>query len=227
MEHDVESVVAALRKLGSKRGREGMARFAIRSENILGVSVTDIREIAKLIGRDHALALSLWKTKIHEARVLTAFVAEPTRVTSAQMDRWARDFDNWAVCDALCLHLFDRTPHAWAKIKQWSDAPREFVKRAAFALLAGVAVHDKRAPDAAFIQALPLIEGAAGDDRNFVKKAASWALRSIGKRNRALNAVATDLARRLISSAKPAARWVGRDALKELTGPAVQQRLRN
>jgi 3-methyladenine DNA glycosylase AlkD len=155
--------------------------------------------------------------------MMTPFVDEPARVTPAQMDRWAKDFDNWAVCDALCFHLFDRTPHAWRKIEKWSRSREEFVRRAAFALLASVALHDKTAADAPFLKALPLVERAASDDRNFVKKGVSWALRGIGRRNAALNAAAVKLARRLAESTEPSARWVGRDALRELTGPVVRR----
>jgi 3-methyladenine DNA glycosylase AlkD len=224
-QQDVDSIVAALRKRGSKRNREGLARYAIVARNVLGVSVADIRALAKRIGHNHALALALWKTDIYEARMLAAFVAEPDRVTPALMDRWARDFDNWALCDTLCFHLFDRTPHAWGKIEQWSDDHREFVKRAAFALLASVALHHKSAPDEPLRQSLPLIERAALDDRNFVKKAVSWALRGIGRRNSALNTAAVELARRLSTSEERAARWIGKDALKELTSAAVVAKL--
>ncbi|HEY2712705.1 MAG TPA: DNA alkylation repair protein [Chthoniobacterales bacterium] len=226
MKNDVDPIVAALKKRGSKRNREGMARYAIVAENVFGVSVADVRVIAKRIGRNHPLAIALWKTNIHEARTLIAFISDPARVTPALMDRWARDFDNWAICDALCFHLFDKTPHAWAKVEQWSKHRREFVKRAALALLASLALHDKNAPDKLFRKSLRLIEQAATDNRNFVKKGVSWALRGIGKRNRALNAAAVEVARRLSQSDQPAARWVGKDALKELTSPAVQRRLR-
>lgn len=226
MKHDVDSVVAALKKKGTKRNREGLARYAIVAKNVLGVSVGDIRALAKRIGRDHQLALALWRTKIYEARMLVAFVANPQRLTPAVMDRWARDFDNWAICDALCFHLFDKTPYAWTKVEQWADDRREFVKRAAFALLASVALHHKTAPDKPFLKSLRLIERAAPDHRNFVKKAVSWALRAVGRRNRALNTAAVDIARRLADSTEPAARWVGRDAFKELTSPALLRRWR-
>lgn len=206
--------------------RDGRARYAIPSDNALGVSVADIRALAKRIGRNHPLALALWKTNIYEARMLTAFIADPARVTPAQMDRWAGGFDNWAICDTLCFHLFDRTPHAWAKIRQWSDDPREFVRRGAFALLASLALHDKTTGDRPFLGSLRLIERRAGDDRNFVKKAVGWALRSLGRRNRVLNAAATELARSLSTSTKPATRWIGKDALKDLTSPALRRRLR-
>jgi len=219
-------ILAWLERRGTKRNRDGMARYAIVAPKVFGVSVADLRDLSKELGRDHALASALWKSGWYEARMLTAFVDEPARVTPAQMDRWARDFDNWAICDALCFHLFDRTPHAWSKIEQWSRRREEFVRRAAFALLASVALHDKRAPDARFVRALPLIERAASDDRNFVKKAVSWALRSIGRRNVALNRKAVPVSRRLIATDEPAARWVGRDALRELTSAAVVRRLK-
>jgi 3-methyladenine DNA glycosylase AlkD len=193
-----------------------MARYGLPSDHALGVSVADIRALAKQIGRRHELAVELWKTGVYEARMLTAFVDEPARVTPAQMDRWCRDFDNWGICDTLCFHLFDRTPHAWEKIGKWAGRREEFVKRAAFALLASVALHDKKAADAPFIRSFPLVEQAAADERNFVKKGVSWALRAIGKRNAALNAAANKLAKRLAGSPNAAARWVGKDALRDL-----------
>jgi 3-methyladenine DNA glycosylase AlkD len=202
-----------------------MARYGIPSDNASGVSVADIRLLAKKLGRNHALALALWETGNYEARMLTPFIDEPARVTPTQMDRWCRDFDSWAICDALCFHLFDKTPHAWPKIAKWSTRREEFVKRAAFALLASVALHDKTAPDAPFLKSFVLIERAATDDRNFVKKAVSWALRGIGKRNSALHAAAVKLAHRLADSLNPAARWTGKDALRDLATAATLRRL--
>jgi 3-methyladenine DNA glycosylase AlkD len=214
-----------LERKGTRANRDGMARYGIVAKKAYGVSVGNIRLLGKRLGRDHVLAGALWKTGWYEARMLAALVDDPAAVTPAQMDRWAREFDNWAICDTLCFHLFDKTPHAWQKIDQWARRKEEFVKRAAFALLASVALHDKRAPDAPFLRALPIIERAAGDDRNFVKKGVSWALRLIGRRNRALNAASITVARGLIDSSDASARWIGRDALKELTGPVVQRRL--
>jgi 3-methyladenine DNA glycosylase AlkD len=222
---DVDAALASLKRLGTKRNRDGMARYAIYSEKIFGVSVANIRNLARQFGRNHELALALWETGWYEARMLAAFVDEPARVTSAQMDRWARDFDNWAICDTVCFHLFDRTPHAFSKVAQWSRRRDEFVRRAAFALLASLGAHDKTAADAQFARCLPLIERAAADERNFVKKGVSWALRVIGRRSVALHAKAVALARRLIASEESAARWVGRDALRELTSAAVMRRL--
>jgi 3-methyladenine DNA glycosylase AlkD len=225
LEAAVASAMAWLESHSSESTRAGMARYGIPADNALGVTVADIRLLAKQLGRSHELAAALWETGCYEARMLTSFVDEPARVTPAQMDRWCRDFDSWAICDTLCFHLFDRTPHAWAKVAQWSGRRDAFVKRAAFALLASLAVHDKRAADAPFLESLPLIERAATDERNFVKKAVNWALRTIGKRNPALNAAAVIVARRLADSPDAAPRWVGKDALRELTSPAVIGRL--
>lgn len=221
VEKEVDSAIVWLKRRGTKRNRDGMARYAIPSGNAFGVSVADLRAFAKRLGPNHELALALWKTGWYEARMLTSFVAEPARVTPAQMDRWARDFDSWAICDTMCFHLFDRTPHAWKKVTEWSDRPEEFVKRSAFALLASVALHDKGAPDKPFVGSLRLIERAATDERNFVKKGVSWALRGVGRRNAQLNAAAVKVARRLVDSPDAAACWVGRDALRELTRPVV------
>jgi 3-methyladenine DNA glycosylase AlkD len=221
----VREVLVWLERRGSKRNREGMARYGIVADKVFGVSVSTLQQLARRLGRDHDLAAALWKTGWYEARMLTSFIDDPVRITPAQMDRWARDFDNWAICDTVCFHLFDRTPHAWQKVEQWSRRRDEFVKRAAFALLAGLSLHDKRAGDEAFLRSLVLVERAAADDRNFVKKGVSWALRVIGRRNQALNAAAVEVSRRLAESSKPAARWVGKGALKELTSPVVRRRL--
>ena len=220
----VRDILAWLERRGSKRNIAGMARYGIVAQHVLGVSMTAIKQLAKRLGRDHELALALWDTGVHEARMLTAFVDEPRQVTPAQMDRWVQDFDNWAICDGLCFHLFDKTVHAWAKARAWSRRRGEFQKRAAFALIAALALHDKKAADAAFRQAFPLIERAATDERNFVKKGVSWALRGIGHRGAALHARALVVARRLSASQDPAARWIGRDALRDLTRPGVPRR---
>jgi 3-methyladenine DNA glycosylase AlkD len=224
LEPEVDSILFWLKKRSSARNREGMARYGLYSKNTLGVSVANIRVLAKRLGRDHDLALALWDTGVYEARMLTTFVDQPHRVTPAQMDRWCRDFDSWGVCDALCFHLFDKTPHAWKKIAKWSNARAEFVKRASFALLASVALHDKTASDTLFLDSFPLIDRAATDDRHFVKKAVSWALRGIGKRNPALHAAAVRLAGRLAVSPDSSARWIGKDALRDLATPATFKR---
>lgn len=222
---DVDAAVAALRQHASKATRAGMVRFAIPNDKAFGVTVGDVRKLAKRLGRDHALAEGLWKTGLYEPRLLACFVDDPSRVTSGQMDRWAKSFDNWAICDTACFHLFDRTPLAWAKVEAWASRKEEFVKRAAFALLASLAVHDKNAPDDGFIRGLAFIENAANDQRNFVKKAVNWALRAIGKRNAALHSSALAVAKRLAAHAEVTPRWVGKDALRELRGPSVARRL--
>jgi 3-methyladenine DNA glycosylase AlkD len=218
----VDTAVDWLRRRGTQANREGMARYAIPSGKAFGVSMKNIQTLAKQLGRCHELAAALWDTGWYEARMLASYVDEPARVTPAQMDRWCRDFDNWAVCDTVCFALFDRTPHAWGKVQQWSRRREEFVKRAAFALLASLTVHDKRADDELFVKGLLLVEQAANDERNFVKKSVNWALRSIGKRSLALNAAAVAVARRLAASPEAAKRWVGKDALRELTSTRVK-----
>lgn len=216
-------VLSSLEKLSTKKDREGLARFGITATNALGVSMAKLQKLAKSIGRDHELCAALWATGCYEARMLCSFIEEPQRVTPAQMDRWCRDFDNWAICDTVCFKLFDRVPHAWAKVAKWSKWKGEFERRAAFALLASLAGHDKTATDAQFIDGLRLIEEAATDERNFVKKGVSWALRRIGTRNAKLKAEATKVARRLAASTEPAARWIGKDALRELTRAAARR----
>jgi 3-methyladenine DNA glycosylase AlkD len=227
---EVEAVVASLKQSGKKSVRDGMARYAIPADKAFGVSVGDLKKLSTRLrgpdaGRNHELAAGLWASGWYEARMLACFVDEPACVTPAQMDRWCRDFDNWAVCDHSCFHLFDRTPHAWAKVKAWSGRSGEFAKRAAFALLWGLTVHDKQAGDEPFADGLVLIERAATDERNFVKKAVNMALRAIGKRSAALHTAAVAVAQRLAESSDAAPRWVGKDALRELTGPSVTRRL--
>jgi 3-methyladenine DNA glycosylase AlkD len=221
----VESALAALEKMSTRRDRDNLKRFGITAGRAFGVSMANVQALAKRLGRSHELAAALWDTGWYEARLLTSFVDEPARVTPGQMDRWCRDFDNWGICDTVCFHLFDRTPHAWKKVEQWHDKRAEFVKRAAFVLLASLALHDKRAPDTRFVEGLAFIEAAGSDERNFVKKGVSWALRLIGRRNQALNIQAVGVARQLAASPDPAARWVGKGAVKELTSPLVMRRL--
>jgi 3-methyladenine DNA glycosylase AlkD len=213
---EVQSALDWLQRHASQAARDGMARYAIPSDHALGVAMRDIKALGKTLGRNHALALALWDTGVYEARMLASFVGDPERLTPAQMDRWCRDFDNWAFCDAMCFNLFDRSPHAWAKVEQWSKRRKEFEKRTAFALLWSLSVHDKRASDEQFLHGLELIEREATDERNFVKKAVNMALRAIGKRNRALRAAAVEVARRLAASDDATARWNGKDALRDL-----------
>ena len=225
VQKQVQVALESLEKLSTQRDRDNLARFGIEATNPLGVSMSNIQVVAKRLGRSHELAAALWDTNVYEARMLTSFVDEPERVTAAQMDRWCRDFDNWGICDTLCFKLFDQTPHAWAKVAQWGDQRDEFVKRAAFALLASLAGHDKSATNEQFLECLPLIQRAATDERNFVKKGVSWALRTLGRRNAVLNEAAVVVAKRLATSPEPAARWIGKGALKELTNALVKRQL--
>ena len=225
LEAEVEEALTWLKRHATRRTLDGMARYAIPSDKAFGVSMADMKVLAKRLGRSHELAAALWDTAWYEARMLASLIDEPARVTAAQMDHWCGDFDNWAICDTACFALFDRTPHAWAKVAQWSGKRDEFAKRAAFALLWGLTVHDKQAGEKPFVQGLLLIERAAEDDRHFVKKAVNMALRAIGKRNPVLNAAAIATARRLAESSEPSARWVGKDALRELTSASVVRRL--
>ena len=221
----VQDALGWLEKKSTRRDRDNLARFGITAGKAFGVSIANIQALARQLGRDHDLAAALWESGWYEARLLSSFVDEPARVTPRQMDRWCRDFDNWGICDTVCFHLFDRTEFAWAKVAEWHGRRDEFVKRAAFALLACLALHDKRTGDGAFLEGLVLVERAAPDERNFVKKGVSWALRLIGRRNTALNAAAVTVARRLSASDAAAARWIGKGAVKELTSPLVKRQL--
>lgn len=236
----VPALLAELRGMGSERDRAGMARYGINVDNAFGVSVNELRKIAKRIGSDHELALALWATGNHEARLLACFIDDPAAVTAEQTEAWARDFDSWDLCDQATISLFDRTPHGWSKATEWAKREEEWTKRAGFTLMAGLAVHDKTAKDRGFVRLLPLVERGASDERNFVKKAVNWALRNIGKRNLALNIAAVACARRILAAANEraggerggdpaarAARWVATDALRELTSDEVQARFRS
>jgi 3-methyladenine DNA glycosylase AlkD len=213
------SVVAELRAMGSEANRAGMARFGINADRALGVSMAAMRPLERRYRRNHALAQDLWATGIHEARILAAMIEDPTKVTEAQVDAWVVDFDSWDMCDQACMRVFARTPWVMAKVSEWAADDREFIRRAAFALIAGYTVAAKKAPAAEFIAFLPVIERHATDPRNFVKKAVNWALRQIGKRSMALRAPALALAERLAASPDRTARWIGKDAVRELTDP--------
>jgi len=211
-------VLATLQRLGNPRFRTEMeTRYGIVTKDAFGVRMNEMQRVAKQLGRNHALALALWETGNYEARTVAAFVAEPERITPALMDRWCRDFDNWGICDTVCFKLFDQVPHAFGRVAAWANRKDEFQKRAAFALLACLALHDEHADDKTFTQLLPLIEAAATDERNFVKKGVSWALRAIGGRSASLKSSATTLARKLAASEYSAGRWIGKDALRSLT----------
>ena len=214
-----------LRSLGDPQVRAGMTRFGIKTRRALGISVPVLRQLAREIGEDHALAQELWESGIHEARILAALIDDPTEVSERQMERWAADFDSWDTCDACCGNLFDRTPLAFQKAEEWSRRQGEFVKRAGFALMAALAVHDKGAKNSAFLAFLPIIRRQSNDSRNFVKKGVNWALRQIGKRNQALNQAAIRTARQIREAGSPAGRWIASDALRELSSAVVQRRV--
>jgi 3-methyladenine DNA glycosylase AlkD len=221
----LREALESLERASTKRDLANLERFGITATKPYGVSMANLKKLAKRFGRDHDLAAALWKTGRYEARMLAALVDDPAVVSRAQMDRWCRGFDNWGICDTACICLFDRVPHAFGRVDAWATSRDEFVKRAAFALLAGLALHDKAAANDAFLRRLPLIEKAASDERNFVKKAVNWALRAVGRRNVALHTEAVTLARSLASSTDAAPRWIGRDAVRELTGPVVTRQL--
>jgi len=223
---EVKQVVDRLKSLGNPKAIEGMARFGIQSSNSFGVSVPKLRTLAHEVGRDHPLALKLWETGLHDARLLATMIDDPRQVTVDQMDKWVRDFDSWDVVDGSCGNLFDKTPFAVAKAKEWCEREEEFVKRAGFVLMAELAVHDKEAKDKVFLDFLPLIIGGASDERNFVKKAVNWSLRQIGKRNLKLNEAAVSTALKIQKIESGAAKWVASDALRELKSPQVLKRLR-
>lgn len=216
-------VLARLRAQANPANVAGMARYGINCEGALGVPMPWLRALAKGLGRDHALAEELWRSGIHEARILATLVDEPAKVTAQQMDRWAKDFDSWDVCDQACQNLFRYLPRAFAKAAQWSRAKPEFVRRAGFSLMAGLAVKSKAA-DEEFEALLPLIVAGSTDERNMVKKAVNWALRQIGKRNARLRGKAMDAAERIQDLDSRAARWIASDALRELRGKETWNR---
>jgi len=205
---------------------KGMARYGMAVERRLGVSVPDMRKIAKESGKIHKLALELWKTGIAEARIVAAMIDEPEELTEEQMEDWVKDLDSWDVCDQVCMNLFEKTPLAWKKILDWSEREEEFVKRTAYSLLACLAWHDKKVEDEQFIELFSVIKRGAMDERNYVKKAVNWALRNLGKRNPNLNKAAIEVAREIQQIDSKAARWIASDAIKELESEVVQKRLK-
>ena len=223
------SVKDVLDKLQSKAQPEqlkGMAKYGITVERRLGISVPDMRKLAKEIGRDHKLALDLWRTGIAEARIVAAMVGDPVKLTEEQMEDWVKGINSWDVCDQVCMNLFEKNQLAWKKIVDWSEREEEFVKRTAFSLIACLAWHDKKASDEKFVELLTVIIQGATDERNFVKKAVSWALRNIGKRNLNLNEAAINTAKEIRRLDSKAARWIAADAVRELESEAIQNRLR-
>jgi len=223
----VDRVLRTIRKSKNAANVAGQARFGITGVQSYGMTKPQMKALARRIGKNHALALALWKTRIHEARHIAALIAEPARVTEAMMERWVRDFNAWDIVDDCCSVLFCRTPFAYRKAMAWSRRKREFEKRAGFALMAFLAVHDKKASDARFVPFLARIEQASSDGRNFVRKAVNWALRQIGKRNARLCAAAIDTARRIAAKDDGASRWVASDALRELLRYRKEGRIRD
>jgi 3-methyladenine DNA glycosylase AlkD len=227
--YTIASVKDVLDKLQSKakpEQLEGMAKYGMTVEQRLGVSVPDMRKLAKEIGKDHKLALDLWSTGIAEARIVAAMVGDPDKLTEEQMEDWVKGINSWDVCDQACMNLFEKNQLAWKKIVDWSEREEEFVKRTAFSLIACLAWHDKRASDEKFLELLPVIIRGARDERNFVKKAVNWALRNIGKRNLNLNEAAINTAKEIRRVDSKAARWVAADAIRELESDAIQSRLK-
>ena len=216
-----DAVLARLRKLGSERHRQGMLRFRITIDRAVGINAPTLRALAKELGRDHALACALWESGVHEARHVAIMTADPERMSRAAMKRWAKDCDSWDLTDDLCGTLLDKSKHAVIAVREWSGDKHMWVRRAAFALIAGLAVHDKQMPDEVFESFLPLIESAAADDRHWVKKAVNWALRQIGKRNRRLMGLAIACGERVRAQGHSSARWIAADALRELRSKAA------
>jgi 3-methyladenine DNA glycosylase AlkD len=221
----VEEALGRLRALSSPENKEGMARYGIKVDNAFCVSMPDLRSLAKELPKDHRLALGLWETGYHEAKILAALIDDPAQVTGEQMDHWVAGFDSWDVCDQCCSNLFDKTQYAYGKALMWTQDGREYVRRAGYVMMATLAVHDKKAPDKVFELFFPFIVKGSVDERNFVKKAVNWALRQIGKRNADLNRKAIDVAKQIQALDSKSSRWIAADALKELQSPAVQKKV--
>lgn len=223
---EANEVLRRLKSHSNPEAVKGMARFGINPRKTYGVSIPVLRALAKELGKNHTLALQLWNSGVHEARILASMIDLPDRVTNKQMETWVEDFDSWDVCDQCCSNLFDKTKAAHQKSYEWSSRHEEFVKRAGFALMAALAAHDREARNAKFLKLLKAIKNEATDERNFGRKAVNWALRGIGKRNLSLNRAAITTAKAIQKMDSPAARWIASDALRELTSEAVQKRLR-
>ncbi len=218
-------VLRRLREMGDEGYRHRMKNFGIKTTRAHGVAVWKIRDLAKSIGSNHKLAEELWNEKLHEARTLATLIADPKQMSRAAMDRWVKSIESWDICDAACGNLFDKTPYAYEKARKWVKQEREFTRRAGFVLMANLAVHDKRAAVKDFRPFFNLIKQNCDDDRNFVKKAATWALRQIGKRSATLCREAIAVGEELLACDSTVCQWVARDALRELRSDKVQQRL--
>ena len=223
---DVNEVIKEIKEYANPKDKEGMARFGINIEKAFGVSVYTLRKIAKNYKNNHELALNLWKTDIHEARIFATMVDDPKLVTEKQMDNWVKDFNSWDLCDLCCSNLFDKTPYVHKKILQWTKDERKFVRRAGFVLIAATSVHKKDWKDKDFERYFSLIEKYSDDERNFVKKAVNWALRQVGKRNKSLNKKAIALAKKIKKRDTKTARWIASDSLRELQSEKVKKRLK-
>lgn len=224
--NDARDILKRLRTLGNERNRAGMARFGIETKNAYGIPIPVLRKLAREIGTNRTLALKLWETEIHEAKLLACFIDDSEKVTQRQMEQWAKDFTSWDICDQCCGNLFDKTKYAYTKARQWSSRKEEFVKRAGFALMAALAIHDKHAGDSEFVKFLSLIRKESCDERNFVRKAVNWALRQIGKRNRFLNEKAIETGMKITHTDSRTAKWIASDALRELTNYKILKRLK-
>jgi len=222
---ETTSILKKLKSLANPKNVAGMARFGINPKKTLGIGIPVLRKMAKEIGRNHKVALELWDSGIHEARILAGLIDETEKVTEVQMEKWVADFDSWDVCDQVCSSLFDKTPFVWRKLEELTKRKEEFVKRTGFTLMACLAVHDKKAQDKDFIKLLPIIKKEATDERNFVKKAVNWALRQIGKRNKNLNKEAIKMVQEILKIENKTAKWIASDALRELTNDSIQKRL--
>lgn len=225
MSEAIDEVMGRLESLSKPENREGMARFGIKTDKAFCVSMPELRKLAKEIKKNHEMALELWDTGYHEAQILAALIDDPRLVTDVQMDNWVGAFDSWDVCDQCCMNLFDKTQFSYGKALAWSQDEREFVKRAGFAMMASLAIHDKKAPDAVFELFFPFIIQGSTDDRNFVKKSVNWALRQIGKRNAGLNKKAIAASKDIQKLDSKSARWIAADALRELQSEAVKEKL--
>jgi 3-methyladenine DNA glycosylase AlkD len=220
-------ILTTLYSKANPKNVEGMARYGITSKNkVLGISMPFLQSLKKNIGKNHKLALDLWQSKVYEARLLAAFIADPKLLTKSVMNSWVHDFDNWAICDGVCMHCFRNTPYAHELVAKWTKQRSEFVRRAGFTMIATLTVADKKSDDAVFLKYLPLIKKYATDERNYVKKAVNWALRQIGKRNLKLNAYAIKTAKELQKLDSTSAKWIAADALRELKSATVQKRLK-
>jgi 3-methyladenine DNA glycosylase AlkD len=226
MNSQTNLIITTLYSQANPKNVEGMARFGIKSTGkVLGISTPFLKSLKKNIGINHELALDLWQTDIFEARILAAFIADPKILKKSEVNRWVQVFDNWAICDGVCMHCFRNTPYAHELIMKWVKKKREFVRRAGFTMIATLCVHDKKSDDTVFLKYLRVVYMYATDERNYVKKAVNWALRQIGKRNIKLNAAAIKTAKEIQKLDSSAAKWIAADALRELRSTSVQKRL--